>query len=224
MCPICGTLLELAESPQAQRERVLVKRLIAEGKTKAEVKDALVAQYGPAVLALPEGSGFDLSAYLVPVIAFVAAGVALAFGVLRWRRAAKPPGAGRRLGERPAGRGRRTAGRRSRPLRPLSAGSPLLDHKTGTGPGRLGGGVRSRRPGEGDLGDGHRRERLPATRPGGGPVDHKQLVGLTEARRRPGRIAPSRARQRRQPPADPRPHRPTARSPRRNPVRPAPPA
>ncbi len=92
MCPICGTLLELAESPQAQRERVLVKRLIAAGKSKAEVKDALVAQYGPAVLALPEGSGFDLSAYLVPVVAFVIAVLALAFGVLRWRRAAKPPG------------------------------------------------------------------------------------------------------------------------------------
>jgi cytochrome c-type biogenesis protein CcmH len=94
MCPICGTLLELAESPQAQRERVLVKRLIAEGRTKDEVKDALVAQYGPAALALPEGSGFDLSAYLVPVIAFIAAGVALAFGVLRWRRAGEPPGPG----------------------------------------------------------------------------------------------------------------------------------
>lgn len=94
MCPICGTLLELAESPQAQRERVLVKHLIAEGKTKAEVKDALVAQYGPAVLALPSGSGFDLSAYLVPVIAFAVAVLALAFGVLRWRRAAKPPGPG----------------------------------------------------------------------------------------------------------------------------------
>ena len=94
MCPICGTLLELAESPQAQRERVLVKRLIAEGKTKTEVKDALVAQYGPAVLALPGGAGFDLSAYLVPAIAFVAAATALAFGVHRWRRAAKPPGQG----------------------------------------------------------------------------------------------------------------------------------
>jgi cytochrome c-type biogenesis protein CcmH/NrfF len=94
MCPICGTLLELAESPQAQRERVLVKHLIAEGKSKAEVKDALVAQYGPAVLALPRGTGFDLSAYLVPAIAFVVAAVALAFGVLRWRRAAKPPGPG----------------------------------------------------------------------------------------------------------------------------------
>lgn len=91
MCPICGTLLELAESPQAQRERVLVKRLIAEGRTKTEVKDVLVAQYGKAVLALPGDSGFDLTAYLVPAIAFVLAGVGLALGVRRWRRAAEPP-------------------------------------------------------------------------------------------------------------------------------------
>jgi len=91
MCPICGTLLELAESPQAQRERVLVKRLIAEGKSKGEVKDALVAQYGPEVLALPKGEGFDLSAYLVPAIAFVVAAVALAVGVRRWRRAGSGP-------------------------------------------------------------------------------------------------------------------------------------
>lgn len=94
MCPICGTLLELAESPQAERERALVKRLIAEGKSESEVKDALVAQYGPAVLALPEGRGFDLSAYLVPAIGFLAAAVALAFGVRRWRRASRSPGPG----------------------------------------------------------------------------------------------------------------------------------
>ncbi len=89
MCPICGTLLELAESPQAQRERAFVRRLVAAGKTKAEVKDALVAQYGQGVLALPGGSGFDLSAYLVPIVAILVAMLALALGVRRWRRTAK---------------------------------------------------------------------------------------------------------------------------------------
>lgn len=104
MCPICGTLLELAESPQAQRERVLVRRLIADGKSKDEIKDALVAQYGRQVLALPSGSGFDLSAYLVPAIAFVIAAVALAFGVRRWRRAAaNAPGAANAAAEGPQG-------------------------------------------------------------------------------------------------------------------------
>jgi cytochrome c-type biogenesis protein CcmH/NrfF len=89
MCPICGTLLELAESPQARREKVFVAKLVAEGKSKAEVKDALVAQYGPSVLALPKASGFDLSAYLVPILALAVAVVALVFSVLRWRRSGR---------------------------------------------------------------------------------------------------------------------------------------
>jgi cytochrome c-type biogenesis protein CcmH/NrfF len=86
MCPICGTLLELSDSPQAQREKVFVAKLVAEGRTRSEIKDALVAQYGPAVLALPKGSGFDLSAYLVPILALLAAIAVLAVSVARWRR------------------------------------------------------------------------------------------------------------------------------------------
>jgi cytochrome c-type biogenesis protein CcmH/NrfF len=87
MCPVCGTLLQLAESPQAQREKAFIQRLIAEGKTEAQIKDALVAEYGDEVLALPQDSGFSLSAYVVPIVAFLVAAVALALGVLRWRRA-----------------------------------------------------------------------------------------------------------------------------------------
>jgi cytochrome c-type biogenesis protein CcmH/NrfF len=94
MCPICGTLLELSESPQAQRQRVFVSRLIAAGKSKAEIKDALVAEYGQEVLALPRGSGFDLSAYVVPAVAFAVAAVALAIGVRRWRQQGQAPAPG----------------------------------------------------------------------------------------------------------------------------------
>jgi cytochrome c-type biogenesis protein CcmH len=86
MCPICGTLLELSESPQAEREKVFIRKRIAAGQTKAQIKDALVAEYGQEVLALPAGSGFDLSAYLVPIAGFVFAAGALLAAVLRWRR------------------------------------------------------------------------------------------------------------------------------------------
>lgn len=89
MCPVCGTLLQLAESPQAQREKAFIRRLVAAGKTEAQIKDALVAEYGNEVLALPKGSGFSLSAYVVPIVAFVVAAIALAIGVLRWRRSGK---------------------------------------------------------------------------------------------------------------------------------------
>ncbi len=101
MCPVCGTLLQLAESPQAQREKAFIRRLIAAGRTEAQIKDALVAEYGNEVLALPQSSGFSLSAYVVPIVAFLIAAVALAIGVLRWRRAGGSPD--RRDAARPAG-------------------------------------------------------------------------------------------------------------------------
>jgi len=103
MCPICGTLLELSDSPQGRREKAYVARLVAEGRSKAEIKDALVAQYGPSVLALPKASGFDLTAYLVPVLAILIAAAALAFSVIRWRRDSD--------GDGPAGKPRASAPR-----------------------------------------------------------------------------------------------------------------
>jgi cytochrome c-type biogenesis protein CcmH len=86
MCPICGTTLQLSQSPQADRERAFIQRLIAEGRTKEEVKDALVAEYGPEVLALPDSEGFDLAAWLVPGLAILAAALGIAVGLWRWRR------------------------------------------------------------------------------------------------------------------------------------------
>jgi cytochrome c-type biogenesis protein CcmH len=103
MCPVCGTLLQLAESPQAQCEKAFVKRLIAEGKTEDQIKDALVAEYGDEVLALPPDSGFSLSAYLVPIVAFLIAAVALAIGVWRWRRAGGPRDGGTPRAAGPSG-------------------------------------------------------------------------------------------------------------------------
>ena len=88
MCPVCGVPLELArEAPQAQQQRRYIQGLIAEGRTKDEIKDALVAEYGPDVLAVPGTSGFDLTAWLVPGIAILLAGVGIAVGLRRWRRA-----------------------------------------------------------------------------------------------------------------------------------------
>jgi cytochrome c-type biogenesis protein CcmH len=87
MCTVCGVPLELAqEAPQAEAERDFIRDLIAEGKTKDQIKDALVAEYGENVLAVPGDEGFDLVAWLVPIGAFVLAAVAVAVALRRWRR------------------------------------------------------------------------------------------------------------------------------------------
>ncbi len=89
MCPVCGTALNLSFSPQADRERAFIQREINQGKTKEEIKDDLVQQYGTDVLAEPPKSGFDLTAWLVPGLAILAAAVAIALGLWRWRRAGR---------------------------------------------------------------------------------------------------------------------------------------
>lgn len=85
MCPICGTLLSLSRAPAAERERVFIRKLIRQGKTKDEIKDALVAEYGGQVLALPENQGIDVWAYLVPVIGFSLAAIGVIGTLIRWR-------------------------------------------------------------------------------------------------------------------------------------------
>ena len=89
MCPVCGTALNLSFSPQADRERAFIRHEIAKGKTKDQILNDLVAQYGTEVLAEPPKSGFDLTAWLVPGIAIILAAIAIAFGLRRWRRAGR---------------------------------------------------------------------------------------------------------------------------------------
>ncbi len=87
MCVTCKIPLNVAQSPQADRERAYIQGLIGEGDTEGEIKNALVGQYGPAVLGLPSTHGFDLTAYLVPAAVLLALLVGLALLLPRWRRA-----------------------------------------------------------------------------------------------------------------------------------------
>lgn len=92
MCTICGTLLAESDSPQADRERALIRQLIDQGKDKDQIKDALVAEYGQRVLATPSGHGFDLLAWLVPGFAILLAGGTIGyFAVTRARRRSNEP-------------------------------------------------------------------------------------------------------------------------------------
>jgi cytochrome c-type biogenesis protein CcmH len=85
MCVACGVPLDIAESPQATQERAYIRKLVMEGKTKQEIKDELVAEYGQRVLATPKDSGFGLVAYVVPIAIVLIAIAAGVFFVPKWR-------------------------------------------------------------------------------------------------------------------------------------------
>lgn len=98
MCLECGTQLNVSTSAVADQERAFIAEQIRQGKTKAEVKAALVEEYGPRVLAEPARDGFGRAAWLVPGIAGLAALLLVAAIARRWRRARPAsggePGAG----------------------------------------------------------------------------------------------------------------------------------
>jgi cytochrome c-type biogenesis protein CcmH len=96
MCVTCKIPLNVAESPQADRERAFIELLITRGYDEAQVKRALVAQYGSSVLGLPSAHGFDLTVYIVPVAVLAAVLALLAFLLPRWRRRARSAGVGGR--------------------------------------------------------------------------------------------------------------------------------
>jgi cytochrome c-type biogenesis protein CcmH len=94
MCLVCGTTLDQSSSLFANRERAIIRRYIAEGDTKSQIKDKLVAQFGAQILAAPPRSGFNLLAWWLPIAGLV--GGALVLGVLaRWwsRGRGEPPAA-----------------------------------------------------------------------------------------------------------------------------------
>jgi cytochrome c-type biogenesis protein CcmH len=101
MCPVCGTPLGLAsDAPQAQRERAYIERLIAQCRSKDQVKKALVAEFGESVLALPGDEGDtgvgDVLVYVVPALGILLAATGIAFAVVRWRRPRRQAAAGGR--------------------------------------------------------------------------------------------------------------------------------
>ena len=89
MCVTCKIPLNVAQSPQADRERAFIQSLIDEGESESQIKRVLVSQYGAAVLGLPSAHGFGLAAYLVPLAAVLALALALAILLPRWRRQAR---------------------------------------------------------------------------------------------------------------------------------------
>ena len=86
MCTTCNVALNIAESPQADRQRAYIRGLIAQGLDKEQIKAALVEEYGEDVLALPDSDGFGITAYAIPfaLLAVLAGGLALLLP--SWRR------------------------------------------------------------------------------------------------------------------------------------------
>lgn len=101
MCVSCHEPLELVNSPQAISEKQTLQSLLDRRLTMPEVKAAMVAQYGPQVLAQPPASGFNLTVYVLPPAIFLAGLALLAFTLPKWRARSRRAAATRLPGAAP---------------------------------------------------------------------------------------------------------------------------
>jgi cytochrome c-type biogenesis protein CcmH len=91
-CPVCeNTPLDVCDTEACRQWRDLIRQMLAEGKTEAEIKQYFADNYGVRVLSEPPVEGFNWLAYIIPPAAFLL-GAFLLFRAFRtWKRLAKEP-------------------------------------------------------------------------------------------------------------------------------------
>ena len=85
MCPTCHTTLDQSDAAIAKRIEAYIRIRIAAGDTAQQIKQKLVAQFGPAILAAPPRKGFDLIAWWLPVAGLALGAAWVTAAIWRWR-------------------------------------------------------------------------------------------------------------------------------------------
>jgi cytochrome c-type biogenesis protein CcmH/NrfF len=83
ICPCsCGEILTGCTCDTAKEMKAFIANSLQEGKSKAQITQALVAQYGEVVLGAPKAKGFNLVVWVAPILVTLL-GFAVAFFLLR---------------------------------------------------------------------------------------------------------------------------------------------
>ena len=91
MCPECKTTLDQSDAPVARDIKRFIETRAAACVSESQIKDELVAQFGPAVLAAPPRKGFHWLAWLLPLVGLLAGAVVISILVWRWSRSRPAP-------------------------------------------------------------------------------------------------------------------------------------
>jgi len=91
VCPVCHETLDQSTAPVAVEMKNLIRRRIAQGWTKQQILDEMVANFGSGVLSTPATHGFDLIAWVLPIGGALVGAVGLAGGAWYWSRGRPRP-------------------------------------------------------------------------------------------------------------------------------------
>lgn len=86
-CPLCnGVRLDNCELQACVQMRDMIAQKLAAGENRASIKAYFVQQYGDVVLGQPPREGFNLIAYIFPILAAVVGMGWVTYLVLAWRK------------------------------------------------------------------------------------------------------------------------------------------
>jgi cytochrome c-type biogenesis protein CcmH len=86
-CPVCeNTPLDVCPTQACIEWRELIRDLLAEGKSEAEIKQYFVDRFGDRVLAAPPARGLNWLVYVIPPIAILAGVLILYSAICAWQR------------------------------------------------------------------------------------------------------------------------------------------
>lgn len=91
MCPQCKTTLDQSDAPVARDIKRFIEQRADACVPEGQIKDELVAQFGPAVLAAPPREGFHWLAWLLPLAGLLAGAAVISILVWRWSRSRPVP-------------------------------------------------------------------------------------------------------------------------------------
>jgi cytochrome c-type biogenesis protein CcmH len=91
MCPQCKTTLDQSDAPVAREIKGFIQQRAEACVPEGQIKDELVAQFGPAVLAAPPREGLHWLAWLLPIVGLLAGAAVVSALVWRWSRARPVP-------------------------------------------------------------------------------------------------------------------------------------
>ncbi len=91
-CPDCTMVLDDCECGFQEMMVAEIEEQLAQGKSKQEIIDYFIDEYGEQVLATPPKRGFNLVVWILPFAAILGGGVVVYLAVRAWvRRGGQPP-------------------------------------------------------------------------------------------------------------------------------------
>ena len=80
------------QCPSAPSLRAKIREKLAAGQSEPQVLEAIVAEFGPAILGAPPAEGFNLTAWVMPFVALLLGLGIVVFVARRWYARRAPPG------------------------------------------------------------------------------------------------------------------------------------